>query len=431
MNRREFLTRTLQGSSLLAVGSMVPEFLARAADGAKDAKESKDNVLVVVEMTGGNDGLNTVVPYGDDAYHKARPTLRINKSQAHKIDDYVGLHPNLGRLNDLYMQKQVAVVQGVGYPNPDRSHFESMDIWQTADPKRMTQTGWLARSTPLIADTKGSIPGIHFGDDRLPMAMTGSAGGVVSINDAKSFKLNLSGDEARVKARKKLLDDVTNKAEPTDTGAGTFVRRRQVQTYASLESIEEVLHKEKTENTQQFQFGSNQTLPRKMTLIARLINKGLGTRIYYVSIDGFDTHARQAEMHETLMGEVSNAIGGFFATLGENASRAVVMTFSEFGRRVQENGSRGTDHGSGSCLFVAGPRVKGGLYGKYPSLTDLDAGDLRFNTDFRKVYATLLDDWLKCDSKAVLGGEKWEHLPLIAAADEKPSDVKPAPDKKG
>src|SRR5258707_4753120 len=180
-NRREFLTRTLQGSSLLALGPMVPGFLANTAQAAE---AGKDNVLVVIEMNGGNDGLNTVLPYADDLYHKARPTLRFTKDQVVKIDDHIGLHPGMRSLEALLKKGEVAIVQGIGYPNPDHSHFESMDIWQSADIKRKLTSGWIGRSIDSgLQDKKGNVPVLQIGGHRLPLALPGSPGGVASIHD--------------------------------------------------------------------------------------------------------------------------------------------------------------------------------------------------------------------------------------------------------
>ena len=419
--RRDFLDRTLGRSSLLAIGGIVPEFLANTARAAEADAKQKDTILVVIEMAGGNDGLNTVAPYGDDLYQKARPTLALTRREVLKIDDYVGLHPRLPDLKALYDRKQLAIVQGVGYPNPDRSHFESMDIWQLADPKRAGSSGWLARTIPSMSVNEAGVPGMFIGQDRLPLAMQGADGGVISLADRDSFHLKLTGNE---KPRKKLLEDL-NSGDGPSADLAAFVRKRQLQTYTSLKKIEEALSDiggavkappARDGFVPPAPPGSPNvnlnSLNGRLDLIARLINKGLGTRLYYASINGFDTHSSQTESHNELLGELSSAIGGFFSTLGPNVGRVVLMTYSEFGRRVKENGSRGTDHGAASCMFVAGPKVTGGLVGKHPKLDDLTDGDLKFNTDFRSVYATLLDQWLGVDSKGVLG-EKFAHLPLV------------------
>ncbi len=419
--RRDFLKTTVGGASLLAVGGVVPEFLANTARAAEKEDRKKDTVLVVVELTGGNDGLNTVAPYGDDEYAKSRPTLAFSKKEVQKLDDYHGLHPRLGELKRLYDEKRLAVIQGVGYPNPDRSHFESMDIWQLADPKRAGTSGWLARAIPGMAVSDAGVPGMYLGDDRLPVAMQGADGGVISLADRNSFRLQISGN---ADARKKLLQDLNDDKDAGKAELAAFVRKRQLQTYTSLKKLEEALREAGSGPDRgggEFIDGRfvrrdpNEltSLGGKLGLIGRLIQKNLGTRLYYVQLGGFDTHANQADAHARLMGELSSAVGNFFNTIqGEHAERVALMTYSEFGRRVKENGSRGTDHGSGSCMFVAGTQVVGGLVGKHPSLTDLTDGDIKFHTDFRRVYATLLDDWLGVDSKTVLG-EPFEKLTLI------------------
>src|SRR5712692_8141496 len=193
-NRRQFLTRTLQASSLVALSAAVPQFVARTA---RAAGPGKDNVLVVVEMTGGNDGLNTVIPYADDLYHKARPTLHFTKERVIRVDDHIGLHPAMRSLDQLMQKGQLAIVQGVGYPNPDRSHFESMDVWQSGDPKRQMKNGWLARGVPNLQDKKGNVPILQIGQKEMPLAVQGAPQGVISINNVHPYKLELGADPAR------------------------------------------------------------------------------------------------------------------------------------------------------------------------------------------------------------------------------------------
>jgi uncharacterized protein (DUF1501 family) len=408
--RRQFLTRTLQTSSLVALAPVVPQFVARTAQAAAPGK---DNILVVVELSGGNDGINTVIPYADDIYHKVRPTLRQTKDEVIRLDDHVGLNSAMRGFEPLWKAGQLAVVQGVGYPNPNRSHFESMDIWQSADPKGVTKTGWLGRSA---ADFKASagVPLLHVGAGSLPLALAGSSGGgnAISVNDKNSFHLEINGGEAKTqKARRRLLADLAApEGKSADSDLASFVRRRQVQTLTAVETLRELL--EGKDAVRRWGTG----LYRSLQLVAGLIAKGFGTRIFYVSLGSFDTHSNQAPTHSKLLAELADSIGTFFRTLKEsgNDRRVQLMTFSEFGRRVDENGSKGTDHGAAACMFLAGPSVKGGVVGKHPSLKDLDIGDLKFHTDFRRVYATLLDGWLGCDSKMVLGA-KWEHVKELKA----------------
>jgi uncharacterized protein (DUF1501 family) len=296
-------------------------------------------------------------------------------------------------------------VQGVGYPNPDRSHFESMDIWQSADPKRAIKSGWLGRAGADLMGKGGDVPLVHIGPTRLPLALQGTAGGVVSVNNKHPYHLELGGGiAAQHKVRRQLLQDLA-KPSGGDDDLLAFVQKRQMQTLTSIERLQEVLTRQAL--PQRF---DNSGLGQRLQLIAQLIAAGFGTRVFYTALDGFDTHAAQSQTHAQLMADLGNGVSQFFNTLKGlgHDKRVALMTFSEFGRRVQENGSKGTDHGAGSCLFVAGPNAKG-VVGKHPSLSDLDSGDLRHHTDFRRVYATLLDDWLKCDSRAVLG-DKWEHV---------------------
>src|SRR6266851_5460793 len=240
LTRRHFLARTLQGSSLLALGTTVPGFLANTACAAE---AGKDTVLVVIELTGGNDGLNTVIPHGDDLYHKGRPTLRFKKEEVVRISDTIGLHPALRPMDGLLQKGQVAVVQGVGYPNPDRSHFESMDIWQSADPKRKISSGWIARGAPGLQDKAGNTPIIQVGASRLPLALQGTSGSVVSINNRMPYKLDLGASTpAERKTQRHLIEEMSKPTAPSDTDdLLQFVRRRQVQTYSTVDRLQEVL----------------------------------------------------------------------------------------------------------------------------------------------------------------------------------------------
>jgi uncharacterized protein (DUF1501 family) len=413
LTRRQLLARTLQGSSLLALGNVVPAFVTNTA---LAAEQGKDTILVVVEMNGGNDGLNTVIPYADDLYHKARTTLRKTKEQVIKLNDHVGLNPNMRGFERLWQQGHLAVVQGVGYPNPDRSHFESMDIWQSADLTHKINNGWLGRAGSELQGVKAGIPIMNIGPSKLPLALHGASGGAISINNKHPYRFELGGGtEARHKARRQLIEDLAHR-DPGDEKESMlqFVVRRQVQTLTTLDRLTEVLKGMQT-NQPIFSGGKwvdgGKSLPGKLQLVARLIQQEFGTRVFYVMRDDFDTHSNQNEAHGNLLGEVADGISTFFETLRGSGhdKRVRVLTFSEFGRRVQENNSKGTDHGAASCLFVAGPSVKGGVVGEHPSLKDLDAGDLKHHTDFRRVYATLLDTWLGCSSQTVLSG-KWEHL---------------------
>jgi uncharacterized protein (DUF1501 family) len=305
-----------------------------------------------------------------------------------------------------------------------------MDIWQLADPGRAQTNGWLGRTIPAMRAREAGVPGMFVGQDRLPVALQGADGGVISLADRATFRLQLTGNPT---PRKKLIEDL-NTDDAAKADLASFVRKRQIQTYTSLQKIEEALQGTEDPNGRRTEFVNGRpvvkdandltSLTGKLGLISRLIQKGLGTRIYYASIPGFDTHSGQADAHAGLLAEVSQSIGQFFNRLsGEHGDRVVLITYSEFGRRVKENGSRGTDHGAASCMFVAGPKVVGGLVGKHPKLDDLTDGDLKYHTDFRQVYATLLDNWLGVESRGVLG-EKFATLPLVDK-DKKPAPAQP------
>jgi uncharacterized protein (DUF1501 family) len=394
----------------------VPGFIERTA---RAAQPGKDSILIVLEMTGGNDGLNTVIPYRDDLYYKLRPTLGVQPTQVVKVNDQIGLHPAFQQMGQLLQQNKLAVVQGVGYPNPDRSHFESMDRWQAGEvTAKVSGTGWLAKSVPDLAKGKGGgVPVMHVGSDKLPLACRGTTQGVFTINQEQPFelKLGLPGSEEE-SARKKLLADVAA-VGPGANGDDLlpFVQRRHLQTYTSVEKLKAIL-KDQARDSARTGFGPG-SLYTKLDLVGRLIEQGFGTRVFYVAIDGFDTHSGQGQTQQTLFQQIDQAVGALFQRLQRNSDdqRTLLMTFSEFGRRVAENGSKGTDHGSGSCLFAVGPGVKPGPCGKHPSLADLTDGDLKYHTDFRRVYATLLDRWLNVDSKTVLG-ERFEPLNFIKKA---------------
>ena len=419
LSRRELLKSALAGSSLLALSKFVPGFVFNTA---LAAEQGKDTILVVIEMTGGNDGLNTVIPYADDLYHKNRPTLKHTKEQVVKLDDHVGLNQAMQSLGQMHQKGQLAVIQGVGYPNPDRSHFESMDRWQMGDPNRKMATGWLGRSVNELQFKTGGIPMMHIGPNRLPLALQGAASAAISVNDKQPYRLDLGGGtDERHKARRKLLEDLAAPDKEADKdNLLQFIARREVQTLSTLDRLTAVL-RGGNQGNQQF-YGPdgrflNNALQPKLQLIAQLILQEFGTRVFYVTIDGFDTHSAQDQAHRAVLQQVSDGIFQMFQTLqqGGHDKRVLAMTFSEFGRRVKENGSKGTDHGAASCMFVAGPGVKGGVVGKHPSLEKLDDGDLIHHTDFRQVYAALLDQWLAVDSKAVLGG-KFDKLDFIKKA---------------
>ncbi len=401
--RRQFLS-TAAGASLISLSPAVPDFLLRAAAAETSAKGEK--ILVVVQLTGGNDGLNTVIPYGDDEYYKNRSTLAVGRTQVHKIDDYVGFHPAMNGFSELVEAGQLAVVQGVGYPNPNRSHFESMDFWHTAGRNKGSRpTGWLGRYLDAsAADAGRDVAALHLGGEDQPLALAAESVHAPSIRSFERFRLQKLDAE---QIRRAIAD---TKSEESDDDLLSFVRTSAISALNASRRVEEGMKQYKTDEKYP---GSD--LAQKLKTVAQLIDAGLSTRVYYVSLAGFDTHAQQAAAHASLLGELSGAVTSFIRDLVAHGhgERVLLMSFSEFGRRVAENASRGTDHGAAAPMFLAGGGIKPGLIGKHPSLTDLEIGDLKHHTDFRQVYAAILDNWIGCDSQTILGAgfEPVEILP--------------------
>ncbi len=410
VTRRDFLKKS---ATTVAVGLAVPPWLAKMvwADSVTDnalgaGGNTAKRSLVVIQLTGGNDGLNTVVPYADAAYHKARPVLAHADGKVLHLNDHVGLSPVMTGMKALYDQGRLAIIQGVGYPNPNHSHFRSMEIWQTAEPEKIAQEGWVGRYLDAIRSGRTSpLTGINIGNEASE-AFTSAHAAVPSIQGLANFGFvfphNADGDAHTAALKKVQMGD-------SNTPYGRFFQETAQETYDSADQISAGI--KKYHSTVQYPatpFG------RGMQEIAQLIAAGLGTRVFYISTGSFDTHAQQIRRHDTLWKDVSDTLAAFQSDLEQmNAGDDVLtLAFSEFGRRVHENANGGTDHGTASEMFLLGKPVKGGLYGSYPSLSDLDAGDLKYTTDFRSVYATVLDRWLGTNSEIVLG-KRYEDLKFI------------------
>jgi uncharacterized protein (DUF1501 family) len=415
--RREFLRLGLGGSTLLACGATVPTFLAHSARTLADGPaRPAGRVLVVLQLDGGNDGLNTVVPHRDDAYRRARPRVALPAQGLHRLNDDLGMHPALVGFNRLHENRQLAVVQSVGYPNPNRSHFEDMAIWHTArlDPNRATP-GWLARCLDRRADPPGGdTPALHISESLLPQALHGSQRHVPSLASLEQFRRRLGIPESAGAAEQRTALDRLGSGQRGEPGSLLqFVERSSMITYTSSARLEGVLRGRQAATGYPEFFG----LARRLKLVAQLIKAGLGTSMYYTQIGGFDTHANQLGAHANLLREVGDSVRAFFEDLQRagQADRVLLLAFTEFGRRLRENASAGTDHGTATPVFLVGPRVRPGVHGPNPNLTDLVDGDPRHAIDFRRVYATVLDQWLDCPSQAVLGA-RYEHLPIVQAA---------------
>jgi uncharacterized protein (DUF1501 family) len=436
--RRRFLRTSVLGA---AATWTVPVFLektffaleATAADSVTQTVTGKDGkILVVLQLAGGNDGLNTLVPFADDAYYRARPRLGLAASNVLKLNDYVGFNGRLTGLKSLFDEGHVAIIQGVGYPNPNRSHFRSTEIWQTgSDSDRAISEGWIGRYFDNCCSGADPTIGVAIGD-QMPQAFVAKTPTGVTFTQPEQFRyrssepsragrlseeelffrqLNSSAgiDESTMTPGEGASIGNLSGSSKTADSAMDFLRRTALDAQLSSDKILAIARKYKSTVT----YPPGQ-LASALGIIARMIAGGLPTRVYYASQGGFDTHAGQINAHERLMGDLDAAVTAFVADLKQqgNFERVLLMTFSEFGRRVAENANGGTDHGTAAPMFVVGGRVQPGTFGKYPSLTDLDRGDLKFQTDFRSVYGTLLEDWLKAPSDVVLG-RKFPTLPIV------------------
>jgi uncharacterized protein (DUF1501 family) len=378
---------------LISLAPTVPAFIATLARASTSKRDGR--ILVVIQLDGGNDGLNTVVPYGDDLYAKSRKSLKLPKDRLIKVSEGIGLHPAMRDAGKLLESGRLAIIPGVGYPNPNRSHFESMAVWHTArlDEEEHGGPGWLGRSL----DATGGASSLFVGTGSIPIAIRGRRAPASSLERIEDLTL------APTVARPNL----------SNVGAdlAAFVRRSTLDAYASSDRLAAVT-KDRSSSARYPDTG----LAERLKLVARLIKGGYDSRVFYTSQQGYDTHAAQWGTHDGLLGELSGAVKAFLDDLADTklADRVLVLSFSEFGRRVQENGSGGTDHGAAGPVFLAGPAVKPGLFGAYPSLIDLDDGDLKPVVDFRRIYATILTNWLDLPAGAALG-RKFEALPVLTA----------------
>ncbi len=399
-SRREFLRRSLAGGSLVSLGLTVPGFVSRTAFAApaSDKPGAKETILVVIQLTGGNDGLNTVVPYADENYAKVRNVLRLPKAQIKKINDQIGLHPSMDGLAGLLEDQALCVVQGVGYPNPSQSHFRSMDIWQAASVAKETTEGWIGKALKLVP--KAGTFHLAAPNENAPLALTGAPTRVPSIARLEDFQLRTDAVSSSDGKQQRSIIEGSAKLDSSQGNLLDFVRRTAVSTYDSSKRLQEI-----GKNYQPKAPYPNTPLANRLKTAAQLIDADLGARIFYVSIDGFDTHATQLPAHAALLQQVSGAMTAFYKDMAARGhkDRVLLMTFSEFGRRAKENGSQGTDHGSAAPMLLVGGKVKAGVVGAHPSLTELEQGNLKHHTDFRQVYAAVLDQWLGVSSKEVLG----------------------------
>ena len=366
------------------------------------ASTKKDPVIVVLQLTGGNDYLNTVIPYNDPHYRDNRPAVGVAEDRILKINDNVGFHPEMAPMQRLYDQGKVAIINGVGYANSPRSHFRSMDIWHTCEPDKLGTEGWLGRVTKDLDPNKENVvTAVSFGPS-LPRALALPGVPVACVDNLDTFGMLPTITETE--QRNKILDRFTRLYSPT-IGSG-FVMDYLSQT--GLDSIKaaDILKVAPAKDNSTIEYPDT-PLARKLRGVAQVHMADLGTRILYCDHGSFDSHSNQVGMHDKLWHDVSSAVESFFDDLKENnaGENVIMLLFSEFGRRVHDNGS-GTDHGAAGAAFVIGEGVKGGEYGEYPSTNteDLEQGDLVPNTDFRSVYTTLAENWMGLDANPLVGG---------------------------
>ena len=362
----------------------------------------KAPTLVVLQLTGGNDYFNTVIPYTDGNYYDARRTLQIPEERVLKLDDELGFHPAMGPMKDMYEGGRMSIIHGVGYPNGQRSHFRSMDIWHTCEPEKVGTEGWLGRALREI-DPAGENPvtGVNIGQ-ALPRAMVVQGVSVASVADVSNYGLLTSVEEQQ--QRDKMLERFANMYGPA-VGTGP-VMDYLGQTGRDALKGAEILKAAPDNYSSTVEYASS-PIADKLRDIAMIHTADLGTRIFYCDHGSFDTHAAQAGTHAKLWQETSEAIADFWDDLREHDAddNVVMLLFSEFGRRVRDNGS-GTDHGAAGVAFALGPNVKGGMYSTYPETRPeaLEQGDLVFNQDYRGVYSTILEDWLNLDPMPIVDG---------------------------
>lgn len=411
LSRRQLLQRSVV---IGAVGAIAPTFLwgARVARGSSQgaaAAAPNNRTLVIIQMAGGNDGLNTVVPYSDGTYMSVRPTVHVDPSSVLQLNDKVGLNPAMSSLKKVWDAGQLAVVERVGYPNPTYSHFDSQTIWYTAAPNGEFSDGWLGR----YFKQTGAENGVNFGGIDIgaalapPLQVSGVT--IPVVQNPATFKLALDPRDAA--ARLSAWEDLQTAAQARQKylpliGSAAASARQSAQTLAQAVSAYQPA----------VDYGKD-PLSGSLRVLASVIAQEPGTKIGYAMLGGFDTHTNERKTQDQLLTTLSDALSNFQSDLIAHgqADDVLLVTWSEFGRRVKENGSEGTDHGDGGTMFVMGNAVKQGVYGDIPNLTSLDSnGSVQWTTDFRSVYTTLLEDWLGVDSSAILG-DSFAHLPFVAA----------------
>ena len=370
----------------------------------------RDPALVVIQLSGGNDALNTVVPYTNGVYQDSRKAIRLGEEEVIDLNGALGLHPSMGPIKSLWDEGKVAIINGIGYPDPNRSHFRSMDIWHTAESVEIAPDGWLGRTVrELDPEHENVVTAVNFGRG-LPRALHCRGVPVASVGNLATYGLMPDIEDART--RELALSIFARMYGPAEGRDAVLASIGESGMGAILGA--DILRTAPAKYSSSVEYADT-PIAQSLRDAAQVMFADVGTRVFYALHGSFDTHAGELENHARLWNEVSTAVGDFFADLRDHGREddAVVLVFSEFGRRIRDNGS-GTDHGSGGVAFVMGGPVKGGFYGDYPSLEpeDQTEGDLRFNNDFRGTYATILDQWMGMDPHPILDGD-YEQFDLI------------------
>ena len=401
--RRTFLKTSLGAAALASIGTC-PRGYAQTLERGSD----KDTVLVIVELAGGNDGLNTVVPFDNDVYGRSRSSLRMTKKDVLKINDELGFHPAVEGFRRLYDEGHLSVVQGVGYPKPDGGHDAAVLDWHSGKPHETNrQTGWMGRALDANIQKGSAIaPAVVVGQVVQPFCLNAEKTIVPLIGATSDCTLQPAGTEkVLADQRRRLAETAAVSRKETGNPLLEHIQQSTQAAYAASERVEEVLRKKSG--------GGNYPslrLAEQFHTISQLIRADLGIRVFFTGfggggIGGFDNHACQRDNHASLLRHLSDSVAAFIDDLGRQnlLDRVLLMTFSEFGRTVGENGRKGTGHGSAAPVFLAGGRLKGGLLGDHPSLTELENGGPKHHTDFRRVYATVLEEWLGFDGRDAVG----------------------------
>ena len=403
---------------MISASLSAPTFLVRSLQGAQGSMAGAGRILVVIELAGGCDGLNTIVPHTNDFYYRERPSLAIDPQSVLPLNDQLGFHPSLSGFKELHDNGNMSIVQGVGYPNPNRSHFRSRDIWHTAEAEQIGSNGWLAKYFDRFEGSV-TLQGINIGG-RVPRAMISESGASPSIKSIDTYKLQNApyyrGDQGNKNA---AFQSIISAPPTLFPPFQEYVTQTVLDaTYSAAEILEGRKNYSSTIEYPDTAFAGN------LKTIAQIISADIGATVYYATLSGFDTHAGQADpndsgegRHAYLLKTLSSAVKAFWDDVREMGMQndVLIMSFSEFGRRVSENASRGTDHGTANQMFLFGENVIPGLYGEQPSLDPLyldPIGDMAHNVDFRSVYATVLSNWLEVDPIPLIG-ESWPILPIL------------------